>query len=188
MAKRSLKGEGSGYQRKVVQGNELTVAEHLNDWLESIKFGKPHLRSFIEKEETVRDHLIPAIGSVKLQKLTKYHVKRMMAQTVSSYLAEARREGIPLTPRNQYSTSTLTNIRDVLQKALDYGMDLELVDRNVATLTEMPKEPNYVLGSTPWFTFREIIPPNSHDESENDVIALQEFKSYYKELTAEIDQ
>jgi integrase len=99
-----------------------TVKAFLEDWLETSV--KPHTRqrTYDSYKSHVRVHLIPAIGRHKLDKLTPQHVTTM--------LAEKKAAGV--------SGAMLVKIRGTLRNALNEAMRMELVSRNVATLTRAP--------------------------------------------------
>lgn len=99
-----------------------TVGEHLVFWLDEGKAS--HLRpgSYRVYSYFVHNILIPAIGKVKLEKLTAQHVLKLMN--------DLTREGRP--PRAvQYA-------RSVLSQALRHAQAWGLVTQNVATLVTPP--------------------------------------------------
>lgn len=115
------------HQRGVpIQTAGTTMAAFLDQWLTTIK---PSIRpkTYKSYESIVRLHLAPAIGRVRIDKLTQQHVHELMA-------AKAL-EGLSL--------RTVTYIRNVLRAALNQAMKWDLVPRNVATLVDPPKVEAY---------------------------------------------
>lgn len=105
-----------------VAPENITVASFLEQWLEESV--KPNNRpaTYTSYEGHVRLHLIPAIGSVRLARLTPQQVERMMAQRLASGL----------------SATTVTRVRATLRRALNHALKLGLVHRNVAALADAP--------------------------------------------------
>lgn len=106
-----------------LETSKQTVSAFLTDWLATSI--KPHRRhhTWVGYEVNVRLRLVPKIGHHQLVKLAPGHVQKM--------LNELRDQG--LSPRSvQYAHATL---RAALHQALKWG----LVNRNVATLVDLPR-------------------------------------------------
>jgi len=102
--------------------DNLNVGTYLAQWLEESV--KPHNRPSTYKayESHVRMHLAPAIGSVRLTRLTPQQVERLLAQKLE--------EGL--------SATTVNRVRATLRRALNRALKLGLVQRNVASLADAP--------------------------------------------------
>lgn len=100
-----------------------TVARFLADWLEST--AKPTLRPKTHHSyaQLIRLHIVPAIGTIQLAKLTPQHVQHMMRDMTAKGLS----------PR------TVQYARAILRRALGYALKWGLVTRNVATLVDPPR-------------------------------------------------
>ncbi|AER47610.1 endonuclease [Mycobacterium phage DS6A] len=99
-----------------------TVAKWCERWLESIV--RPRVRpGTLNKyyEPTVRLHIIPHIGGVRLSKLTPEHVRQLHRKVQA------------------YSTRSAVAAHQVLQKALTDAVREGLLSRNVATLVDKPR-------------------------------------------------
>ena len=107
-----------------VVGERLTVGQFLADWLETKRgtLGSP--RTWDRYEEYVRLHLMPTLGSVRLAHLTPQHVQRLYA---------AKREA-GLAP------TTIRHLHTVLHGALESALRQGLVQRNVCSLVDKPKQ------------------------------------------------
>jgi integrase len=90
-----------------------TVADYMSEWLELVcaKIQPATCRSY---RGIVRVHILPAIGAIKLDKLTKADVAKMIRD------------------RSHLSPRTLSTIRLVLQGALRVAVEDETLSRNVA--------------------------------------------------------
>lgn len=103
-----------------------TVRAWLEHWLEIIE---PRVRpsTFLRYSQLVNKQIVPALGGVKLAKLTPQAVERM--------LVDLQRSGL--------SAQTVHHTRAVLRTALTKATRDSLVTRNVASLAEGPKVERY---------------------------------------------
>lgn len=101
----------------------MTVAEFMRHWLETVARHKVRPTTFEDYESTIVKHIIPALGSVKVQRLTAADVQRFY----SDRLAAGRG------PR----TVQLCHLR--LSQALKQGVRWGTVARNVCEAVEPPK-------------------------------------------------
>lgn len=104
--------------------SRLTVGEYLvEQWLPSLA-GKSLARKTVDEyDRSVRVHLVPNLGGIKLQALELVAVEGM--------LAELAREGL--------SPKTRRNVHGILSKALADALRWRLVSRNAASGVELPK-------------------------------------------------
>ena len=75
----------------------LTHAEYLNRWLEGSVRGSVAKSTFERYEQLSRVHIVPAIGTVKLKKLTPAHVQSLYLAKANEGLAERTVEYIHAT-------------------------------------------------------------------------------------------
>lgn len=108
----------------LVIGPQQTLKDYLAHWLEHSVKGIIRPRSYERYEATVRLHIVPIVGKVKLQSLTPQHVQTLMYQKL--------KEGL--------SATTVSAIHGVLHKALDDAMKLDLVGRNVSEAVSPPRK------------------------------------------------
>ncbi|OBJ22253.1 hypothetical protein A5622_15915 [Mycobacterium sp. 1245801.1] len=113
-------------QREVEDGTyaasgNTTAAKWCEHWLEHIV--KPRVRpnTFRYYEEAVRLHIAPAIGKIRLSKLTQQHVRQMQRDIQAT------------------STRNAVKAHQALQKALTDAVREGLLARNVAELVDRPK-------------------------------------------------
>lgn len=97
--------------------SSITVNKFLDGWLQ-VKKNELRPRGYKSYESPIRNHIKPAIGKVKLDKLSVEHVRTMMTA-----LAPA----------------TARDVRRVLRNALNDALREGLVVRNVAALAKPPK-------------------------------------------------
>jgi len=99
-----------------------TVKVFLNHWLEDTVKGKNKPRTFESYDGVVQRHIIPAIGSVRLTKLTPQHLQRLYR--------EKQDEGL---------TRAVRLIHAVLHRSLNQALKWGLVYRNVADMVDAPR-------------------------------------------------
>lgn len=103
-----------------------TVAEWLTEWLDEVKATdgtRPlTLRSY---RMLARQHVVPAVGSIKLDKLGPADVRQMMATLTKAGVG----------------VMTIRKAHGLLRNALGEAERLELVTRNVARLVRPPSPP-----------------------------------------------
>ena len=123
-------------QRGVIGADgRLTLAQFLTRWLERIG---PSLRpNTLSRYRSLVAHVCEDIGNVPLRTLTPHDVDAMLQ----------RKRDVGLGPR------TLSHLRGCLRSALNQAIRWELIERNVASLSLPPKQPE-----------REV-PPMSPDEA-----------------------
>lgn len=99
-----------------------TVEDWLTRWLRDIVLPNAKPRTYDAYASTVRVHIVPAIGKVRLNKLTPAHVRRAMHGPLSAGQA-----------------STAAKIHRTLSTALTAALREGQVPRNVAQVTAQPK-------------------------------------------------
>jgi integrase len=109
-------------QGVLAKPTNLTVADYLDGWLESIE---PNVKesTFVDYHAIVRLHLKPAIGAVRLSRLSALDVSRMYAVKLKSNLS-ARRVQL---------------IGTILHKALSDAVKLGVVSHNVCDRVDRPR-------------------------------------------------
>lgn len=102
---------------------KLTTGDLLTEWLRNVE-GQKRVRpsTILSYRQTIEFHLVPRIGHISAQKLSPIHVERMTT--------EMSDEGKGL------RTQQLCHLR--LSQALDWGMRMGYVSRNVCKLVERP--------------------------------------------------
>ena len=102
----------------------MTVGEHLNRWLNDSVRDTVRRRTWERYEQFVRVHLIPALGEIKLAKLTPAHVRGLYREKLDSGLAPC----------------TVLHIHRAFSKALKQAAADGLIPRNPADPV-MPPQP-----------------------------------------------
>jgi integrase len=118
---RAMEAASKGLLR---QPSRLTVGGFLERWLEeSVKLRVRPL-TYSGYAINVRRHIIPALGDIRLDRLS--------SEQVQTFLNRKLEDGL--------SSKTVTYIRQVLRTSLDQGLRWNLISRNVATLVPAPRK------------------------------------------------
>lgn len=115
-------------QRQIEQGTlatgpQQTVKQYLEYWLEEVHKPNIKISTYVKYRKVIQGYIIPALGDVKLEKLTPQHVK--------SLYNKKQRDGL--------SPKTIHSIHGVLHKALDNAVLWSLVSRNVCSVVKPPR-------------------------------------------------
>ncbi|MEK6322195.1 MAG: tyrosine-type recombinase/integrase [Acidobacteriota bacterium] len=113
-------------QGEVIPTGKQTVGEFLGEWLADCV--KPSLRprSYGSYEEMVRLHIKPALGEVRLTKLTGQRVQSFLNQLANKDSATVK--GQKLSPR------TVAYCRTILRMALNVAVEWRLIAHNPAAI------------------------------------------------------
>ncbi len=101
---------------------DWTIATYLDYWLTNVVAVKNRVRTQELYEQTIRLHLNPALGRIRLTKLSVQDVQRVVNAQVEAGTG----------------ARTIQNTRGVLRAALSRAEREELVARNVAKLVDIP--------------------------------------------------
>lgn len=110
-----------------------TVAVFLASWLESKQHSLRSPRTWDRYEQVCRIHLAPAIGRVRLAKLSPQHIERLQARML---------QAVDTAGDPAYSPRTVRHVRTVLHTALEDALRKGLVQRNVCDLVDAPHVPH----------------------------------------------
>lgn len=115
---------------EAMRGNDLglnvspksqTVEQFLKVWLETVAKPRIRPRTYRSYEQIVRNHLVPGLGRIELQRLTP--------QQVQAFLNAKSEAGL-----------SVEHLRRVLRTALTQAVKWDYVPRNVAALVSTPKK------------------------------------------------
>jgi integrase len=146
---------GNSANGVAVPDRSATVGEYLEHWLARIKEDK-RATTWRGYESAVRLHIIPVLGTKRLEKLTGADVRQLVAVSrrkclccVNAYDKHRPEEkkccSVGKCCRRHPSTRQIQYIHAVLRNALSSAMRDELVTRNVAKLVQIPS-PRYKVG------------------------------------------
>ena len=117
---KALADRASGY---TFDTENMTVGEYLDRWLNDSDRGSVRTSTYERHEQIVRLHLKPALGRVKLSKLTPAHVQGLYRDKLDSGLSPA----------------TVQKIHAVLHKALAQALKWNMIPRNATDAVKAPR-------------------------------------------------
>jgi integrase len=103
-------------------GAKLTLGEYLQSWLQNAK-GSIRPKTYDQYEGIVRNHLAPALGSIRLSELQPNHIQNLYGQLTE----------------NGISPRTMQLIHSVIRRALVIAQRQGLIGRNPAQVVEPPR-------------------------------------------------
>jgi integrase len=114
-------------QGMLVTGPQQTVAQYIEYWLENVH--KPTIRtlSYVKYQGLVRWHIVPELGYIQLQKLSPQHLQSLYAKKLGDGL----------------SPKTITDIHNLLHKALDNAVRWSLISRNACDAVSPPRKKRF---------------------------------------------
>jgi len=107
----------------VFDAGALTLAEYMERWLRESARNRLRPKTYKDYEGLTRVHIVPALGHVKLKKLTPLHVQQFYGAKLEAGL----------------SKRTVEYIHTVLHSALKQAVRWELVPRNVTDAVDPPR-------------------------------------------------
>jgi integrase len=110
-------------QGTLATGPQQTLKTYLMHWLEEVHRPTIRLSTYVKYRKLIYTYIIPALGHIRLQKLTP--------QQVLALYRRKEKEGL--------SPKTINSIHGVLHKALDNAVRWNLVSRNVCDLVSPPR-------------------------------------------------
>ena len=114
--------------------NKLTLAQFLDRWLRDYVSVSVRPRTYEGYEQKIRTHIIPALGSTPLTAIQPAHLQGFYRQCLESGRMDSMdsKEG-GLSPR------TVLHLHRILNEALKYAVEWQLVARNVALAVDPPR-------------------------------------------------
>lgn len=122
-----------------VATDRQTIAQFLESWLEHTLKARAKPRSVESFTVIVRKHIVPAIGRIRLDKLTPQHVQALLEKKRQPY--KVKNKAGKEVEKPGLAPQSIASIRTVLRSALGQALKWGLVARNVATLIDPPRIP-----------------------------------------------
>ncbi|HEX4715683.1 MAG TPA: site-specific integrase, partial [Ktedonobacteraceae bacterium] len=125
---------------KLVTSPTTTVAAYLQHWIADVRGPQVRPKTRTWYEQAIRCHIVPQIGSQRLDKLTPEHVRQMVTAIQTSA-----------------STASAQQAHRTLATALKDAVDEGIVERNVAAIVRRPKHSGVIRREFTFEESREII-------------------------------
>src|SRR6266567_2316720 len=113
-------------QGTLVTGPQQTLKAHLERWLEQVCKLTMRPNTYKNYRSAINCHLIPALGHIKLQRLTVGHLQAFYAEKAG-----------------KLKPATLAGINAALSGALEDALIQGFIGRNVAKLVDLPSVERY---------------------------------------------
>ncbi|MDA2643556.1 MULTISPECIES: site-specific integrase [Bacillus cereus group] len=105
-----------------VEPSKLSYGEYLGSWFNT-KRHSVGIQTAKVLKGYLNSRIIPSLGNIKLAKLTSLHMQ--------NYVNSLRDEGL--------KRGTIEKIIKIIRNSLEHALDLELISKNVAAKTKLPK-------------------------------------------------
>ena len=115
-----------------VDPSKLTVAEFLEQWLASYAEMNVSAKTLERYQSIVRRHLIPAMGSLPLPRLSPLHIQQHYSDALKRGRKDGRDGGL--------SPQSVLHHHRLLHEALEMAVKWQLLARNPADAVEPPRE------------------------------------------------
>jgi integrase len=122
-----------------VASERQSVAKFLEDWLEHTLKSRAKPRSVESFTVIVNKHIVPALGRIRLDKLTPQQVQALLEKKREPYKTKTKAGKV--IEKHGLSPQSIASIRTVLRSALNQALKWGMVARNVATLIDPPRIP-----------------------------------------------
>jgi integrase len=122
-----------------VASERQTVAKFLEGWLEHTLKSRAKPRSVESFTVIVNKHIVPALGRIRLDKLTPQQVQALLEKKREPYKTKTKAGKV--IEKHGLSPQSIASIRTVLRSAINQALKWGMVARNVATLIDPPRIP-----------------------------------------------
>jgi len=119
--------------------SRLTVAEYMTTWLEDYAAHNVSPYTLSRYRSLVNRHLIPALGSIRLNQLTASRIERYYASELSSGRLNRKRDGEETGSAQGLDPQTVLKHHRVLRTALKRAVRLGLISNNPCDNVEPPR-------------------------------------------------
>ncbi len=141
------------HERNGTTTDQRTVAGYLEHWLTIVAPHRVRANTLTQYQQAIRQHIVPALGSRKLAKLTAKDVRTWLSSLATQCRCCTRGLDARRPPQRQrccalgacchltYSPRRLQYLHSVLSVALNHAVREDLLPRNVAHQVQVPTGP-----------------------------------------------
>ena len=122
-----------------VNANKISVQEYIHNWLRTFKRGTIKESSYDTLEKTIRNYIVPNIGSLHLQQVSSSDVQKLLLSLKG----------------NGYSYSTVKKVHDCLNDMFEHATIADEIGKNPMQLVNMLAESEFEKKKTRFFTEEE---------------------------------
>lgn len=114
-----------------VEASKMKLSDWLNHWLNIYAVHDLRLSTKVAYETYIRGHIVPALGNIPLTKLTPQRLQ----EYYNNKLENGRLDG-----KGGLDPKTVRNLHNMLHKALEQAVKLDLIPRNPSNATVLPQK------------------------------------------------
>lgn len=114
-----------------VEFAKIMIGEWLDYWYNNYIVGKVEIKTRCDYESSMRCHIKPKLGKMKLADLKGFHIQQFYNELLEN--GSLRKKGKGLSPK------TVRNIHIALHRALEQAVNNDLIMKNPAKGAELPK-------------------------------------------------
>ena len=121
--------------------SKITVGDWFDIWLKDYCGDKKYL-TVTQYSSMTRTHIKPALGAVKLAKLTPVQIQSFyneLQRTGRTVTEKDEKTGKPVTRQEPLSAKTVKNIHGIMSKALSTAVDVGYIKNNPAERVTLPR-------------------------------------------------
>lgn len=114
-----------------IESSKMLLSEWLSHWLSTYALHDLRQSTYISYETYIRGHILPLLGNIPLSKLEPSRIQEFY----NFKLQKGRLDG-----KGGLDPKTIKNLHNMLHKALEQAVQLNLIPRNPCNATTLPKK------------------------------------------------
>lgn len=126
-------------QGKLVAKSGTTVEQWMTNWLENYKRLEIERPTYISYEGSIRNHIIPVIGSIPIQKLTTGDVQKMIGKLSKKKIVKVDKDTQKVISEKLMSPTSIHKVYTTLVSGLQQAQNEGLINKNPAKAARLPK-------------------------------------------------
>lgn len=114
-----------------IESSKMLLSEWLSHWLSTYALHDLRQSTYVSYETYIRGHILPLLGNIPLSKLEPSRIQEFY----NFKLQKGRLDG-----KGGLDPKTIRNLHNMLHKALEQAVQLNLIPRNPCNATTLPKK------------------------------------------------
>src|SRR5690554_293361 len=108
----------------IIQDN-IIAKDYFSNWLNNIIPSKVRYNTFMSHKNCINNYIIPELGKIKMVDLNRAHIQKLLNKIANK------------------SESVAKICKHTLNKSLDYAVEIQIINVNIAKEVNLPKEIKY---------------------------------------------
>jgi len=108
----------------IIQDN-IIAKDYFSNWLNNIIPSKVRYNTFMSYKNCINNYIIPELGKIKMVDLNRAHIQKLLNKIANK------------------SESVAKICKHTLNKSLDYAVEIQIINVNIAKEVNLPKEIKY---------------------------------------------